>query len=133
MPGYRSPAKSIEPSLMAVLGVWTSRLNSGSLLGSIISRGCTQRTPKTAKEPRSGLRLVNPAGVLRAVQRLTRPGHPAESPAWRPSATGPRQPITPWERGALPDCGASAPRAGLTDRSRMMTRTGEPALRDLLA
>ena len=43
--------------------------------------GAPQRTPKTQEGPRSGLRLVNPAGVLRAVQRPIRPDHRAESPA----------------------------------------------------
>ena len=49
-------------------------------------------------------------GALRAVHRPARPGHRAESPGCGRSATGHRQLITPWERGALPDCGASAPR-----------------------
>jgi hypothetical protein len=59
---------------------WTSA-DCLSRWKTIPGGGARQRRPKTVRGPRSGLRLVNPAGVLRAVQRPIRPDHRAESPA----------------------------------------------------
>ena len=103
------------------------------------------RCPSSANPKRSDQRLsvgefVTPVRHGRPLLRALwepfsvprRPGRRAESPAWRRSATGHRRLITPWERAALPDCGASAP--GRTDRQEPNDdRTGEPALHDLLA